>query len=165
MIFYSRESPDFELFEKQHHGTQKSNKNNTLPKCTFLALWLKNAKSRLPPEWVRPNCSIFFLKEFLCVWTRRNFYIEISGPVEYSTTAFLGSPHNWKTQKKSIFRIFLKCDLDGFRYRFRVQNNSKTPQGPISGHISSFRPISATLSKFEFLAKIDFLAIFRIFDF
>ena len=32
-------------------------------------------------------------------------------------------------------------------------------------HISSFRPISATLSKFEFLAKIDFLANFGIFDF
>ena len=117
MIFYSRESSDFELFEKQHHGTQKSNKsnkNNTLPKCTFLALWLKNAKSRLPPEWVRLKESIFFLKEFLCVWTRRNFYIGISGPVEYSTT---------------------------------------------------FRPISATLSKFEFWAKIDFLANFGIFDF
>ena len=70
-----------------------------------------------------------------------------------------------KNSKKSIFRIFLKCDLDGFRYRFLVQNNSKTPQGPISGHISSFRPISATLSKFEFLAKIDYLAIFGIFDF
>ena len=70
-----------------------------------------------------------------------------------------------KSSKKSIFRLFLKCDLDGFRYRFLVQNNSKTPQGHISGRISSFRPISATLSKFEFLAKIDFFAIFWIFDF
>ena len=32
-----------------------------------------------------------------------------------------------------------------------------------AGLISSFRPISATLSKFEFLAKIDFLAIFGDF--
>ena len=38
MIFYSRESPDLELFEKQHHGTQKrnkSNKNNILQNVRF----------------------------------------------------------------------------------------------------------------------------------
>ena len=67
--------------------------------------------------------------------------------------------------KKVDFSSFRKCGLDGFRYQFRVQNNSKTPQGPISGHISSFQPISATLSKFEFLAKMDFLAILGIFNF
>ena len=131
----------------------------------FLGWERQNTKIGLPPKWVRVIYGIFSLKEFWCVWTRRNFYIEISGPVEYSTSVFLESPHTWKAQKKSIFRLFLKCDLDGFRYRFLVQNNSKTPPGPISGHISSFRPISATLSKFEFLAKIDFLANFGIFDF
>jgi len=29
---YFSESPDFELFKKQHRGTQKRNKRNTLPK-------------------------------------------------------------------------------------------------------------------------------------
>ena len=51
------------------------------------------------------------------------------------------------------------------KYRIGVQNDSKTPQGHISGHILSFRPISATLSEFEFLTKIDFLENFEIFDF
>ena len=46
-----------------------------------------------------------------------------------------------------------------------MQNDFKTPQGHISGHILSFRSISVTLSKFEFLTKIDFLANFEIFDF
>ena len=41
IIYILRKSSDFKLFEKQHGVTQKSNKsnkNNTLPKCTFLAL-------------------------------------------------------------------------------------------------------------------------------
>ena len=67
--------------------------------------------------------------------------------------------------KNCIFWNFIKIDLNALKYQIGVQNDSKTPQGPISGHISSFRPISATLSKFEFLAKIDFLANFGIFDF
>ena len=50
-------------------------------------------------------------------------------------------------------------------YRIGAQSSSKTPQGPISGHISSFRPISATLSKFKFFAKIDFLANLAISNF
>ena len=108
---------------------------------------------------------ILILDEFWCVRTRRNFYIEISGPVEYSTGPHFGVPQVKIAKKSIFFWNFLKFDLNAFRYRFRVQNNSKTPQEPISGHISSFRPISATLSKFEFLAKIDFLMIFGIFDF
>ena len=67
--------------------------------------------------------------------------------------------------KNCIFWNFIKIDLNTLKYQIGVQNDSKTPQGPISGQISSFRPISATLSKFEFLAKIDFLANFGIFDF
>ena len=44
-----------------------------------------------------------------------------------------------------------------------MQNGSKTSQGPISGHISSFRAISANLWKIEFLAKMAILVIFTIF--
>ena len=85
-------------------------------------------------------------------------------PVEYSTGRKTAINHNSKYQKLHFWN-FIKIDLNALRYRTGVQNDSKTPQGPISGHISSSRPISATLSKFEFLAKIDFLANFGIFDF
>ena len=44
-----------------------------------------------------------------------------------------------------------------------MQNGSKTSQGPISGHISSFRAISANLWKIEFLAKMAILVIFTDF--
>ena len=110
----------------------------------------------------RVNFCHFFLEEFWCIRTRRNFYIEILGPVEYSTGPHFGVPQ-MKIAKKSIFWNFLKFDLNAFRYRFRVQNNSKTPQEPISGHISSFRPISADISKIEFSTKIAIFAIFTYF--
>ena len=74
-----------------------------------------------------------------------------------------GSPTTEKRQKNRFFQNFLKIDLNEFRYRFRVQNNSKTPQDPISGHISSFWPISAAVSKIEILAKIAIFAIFTYF--
>ena len=38
-----------------------------------------------------------------------------------------------------------------FRYRILVRNGSTVPQIPISGHIMTFRTLSATLKKFEFL--------------
>ena len=116
----------------------------------------------LRKEWMRVNAVIFFLEEFRCVWTRGNFYIEILGPVEYSTPQFFGAPTNEKIRKNSIFQFCLKCDLNGFRYRFRVQNGSKTPKGHISGHISYFRTLPANLWKFEILAKIVILANFDV---
>ena len=54
------------------------------------------------------------------------------------------------------FQIFVFFDLIDFRYRFRVQNTSTGPPGIISGHISSFRPLSADLSIFDVLVKISF---------
>ena len=74
----------------------------------------------------------------------------------------LRGPTNEKVEKL-IFQNDLKFDLKEFRYRFRVQNGSKTPQGPISGHISIFRTLPATLKKFEFLVKIAILAILADF--
>ena len=47
----------------------------------------------------------FFLKKFWCVWTRTNFYIEISRPVEYSTSPIWGGPTNENTQKIDFFKI------------------------------------------------------------
>ena len=102
----------------------------------------------------------FFRKEFWCVWTRRNFYGTFSGPVEYSTTHFWWNPQVKNFKKKRFFQNCLKFDLNEFRYRIRVQNGSKTPQGLISGHISLSRTLPAILWKFEFLAKIVILAIF-----
>ena len=98
---------------------------------------------------------------------------DVFGTLEISTSKFrdpynilrihiLGS-HKWKSPKNRFFWNFLKFDLNAFRYRFRVQNNSKTPQEPISGHISSFRPISADISKIEFSTKIAIFAIFTYF--
>ena len=70
-----------------------------------------------------------------------------------------------KIPKNRFFCFFLKCDLDEPRYRFLVQNDSKTPQGPISGHVSHFRTLPAILWKFEILAKIVILTIFDIWHF
>ena len=75
-----------------------------------------------------------------------------------------GGSHKWKSSKNRFFQNGLKFDLDDLEYRFLVQNTSKTLQESISGHIISFRPISATLSKIEFSWKIEILAIFWIFD-
>ena len=66
-----------------------------------------------------------------------------------------------KIAKIMIFWNILKIDLKGFWYRFRVQNNSKTPQVCISDHISCIRPLPAELSKIDFLAKIVILAILK----
>ena len=74
-----------------------------------------------------------------------------------------GGCHKWKFSKNPFFQNCLKFDLDGLRYRFLVQNTSKTPQESISGHILLSRPVSATLFKFEFLSKIENFAIFRFF--
>ena len=109
-------------------------------------------------------CRHFFLEKFF-----------VPGHISKNICPIFGRPINFghiphvvgreNAKKNRFFWISLICYLDTFRYWFQVQNTSKTSQGPISGHISSFRPISATLSKFEFLAKIDFLANFGIFDF
>ena len=128
----------------------------------FLCTWWQTTKLRLCKDWLEVNCNFFILKEFWYVRARRNFYIEFSRPVKYSTGPRLVVPQV-KIAKKSIFQSFSKFDLNEFRYRFRVQNNSKTPQEPISGHISSFRPISADISKIEFLTQIAIFAIFTYF--
>ena len=85
------------------------------------------------------------------------------GPVEYSAGPFLVVPQLKNAQKNRFFQNFLKIDLNEFRYRFRVQNDSKTPHEPISGHISSVRPISAAVSKIEILAEMVIFAIFGYF--
>ena len=89
-----------------------------------------------------------FSKKFRNFETRRIFY----GSTFWWT-------HKWKIQKNRFFQIHLKFDPNEFRYRFRVQNGSKTSQGLISGHISGTRTIPATWKKFEFLAQIVILEI------
>ena len=66
-----------------------------------------------------------------------------------------------KIAKIMIFWNILKIDLKRFWYRFRVQNNSRTPQVCISDHISCTQPLQAELSKIDFLAKIVILAILK----
>ena len=110
MIFYSRESWNF-IFLDRRNFCQKFLEHSRIfykfRKICFLGWGRQNRNFGLQPEWVRVIDYIFCLKEFWCVWTRRNFYIEISGPVEYSTTVFLESPHDWKA-KKIDFSTFLK---------------------------------------------------------
>ena len=72
----------------------------------------------------------------------------------------IGKSHKWKSQKNRFFENVLKFDLNALGYRFLVQNTFKTPKESISGHISSFQSISATLSRNEFLSKITFFGIF-----
>ena len=65
MIFYSRESPDSELFEKQHHSTQKSNKNNknnTLAKYAILGIWHIPTYFAVGQGQPRPILRHFFWK-------------------------------------------------------------------------------------------------------
>ena len=74
--------------------------------------------------------------------------------------ADIGKSHKWKSPKNRFFQNGLKFDLNALGYRFSVQNTSKTLQGSISGHISSFQSTSATISKIEFLSKITIFMIF-----
>ena len=69
-----------------------------------------------------------------------------------------------KIPKNAIFQNYLKFELKGLGYRFRVQNVSKTSHVSISGHISCVRSIPADLSKIEFLPKITILTILRHFQ-
>ena len=65
MIFYSRESPDFGLLEKQHHGIQKSNKNNknnTLSKYAIFGIWHIPTYFAVGQGQPRPNLPHFFWK-------------------------------------------------------------------------------------------------------
>ena len=50
-----------------------------------------------------------------------------------------------------------------FRYHILVRNGSTVPQIPISGHIMTFRTLSATLKKFEFLQYLTKISILSIF--
>ena len=64
--------------------------------------------------------------------------------------------------KIDFFSIFVKCFIDAIKYRIRVQNDFGTPQGSISGHISSFRPLSANIYKINFSEFLDFLRFFYL---
>jgi len=99
---------------------------------------------------IYPNNFLFSYRNFE---TRRIFY-----------RPDLGRSLKWKYRKIRFFQNHLKYVLDALEWRFLVQNTSKTLQKAISGHISSFRSISASLSKIEFLSKIDFFVKIRIFD-
>ena len=65
-----------------------------------------------------------------------------------------------KITKIMIFWNILKIHLKGFWYRFRVQNNFKTPQVSISGHITSFWVFWTILWKIEFSLQMTILMIF-----
>ena len=82
-------------------------------------------------------------------WTRRIFY-----------EAQNGQNPQMKIEKNVIFSNVIKIYLKWFRYRFWVQNASKTPQEPISGHTSTFRPLPANISKIEIWEKTRDFAIF-----
>ena len=67
-MYILRKSSDFELFEKQHHGTPKSNKNNknnTLPKYAFFEKLQVGIFSFVGRQLFRPIEGHYFLKR---VW-------------------------------------------------------------------------------------------------
>ena len=64
-MYILRKSSDFELFEKQHHGTPKSNKNNTLSKYAFFEKLQVGIFSFVGRQLFRPIEGHYFLKR---VW-------------------------------------------------------------------------------------------------
>ena len=151
---YFSESPDFELFKKQHRGTQKRNKNNkrnTLPKYAILSPRTQNTNFRIPPEWVRVIWDIFIRKEFRGVRRGWQHYSADFRPIGRNFDPDIVVTHKSKIQKMRFFSIFSKFVLDDSRYQIRLPNHSRTPKMSFSGHISISRTISATLRKINFL--------------
>ena len=80
---------------------------------------------------------------------RRNFY----APRIMKDSDFQGS-------KNSNFQNGLKYDLNKFRCWFWGQNGSKTSEGSIFNHITSFGTSWVTFSKIRFLGKIAIFCYF-----
>ena len=128
--------------------------------CHF-RVFSKNHKILVMIETKVDRCRHFFLERAM---RYMNGFRPIFG--RFRTRRIFYRPQNCqnpqlKITKIMIFWNILKIHLKGFWYRFRVQNNSKTPQASISGHISCTRPPPAELSKIDFLVKIVILAILR----
>ena len=88
-------------------------------------------------KWDRDIDGFFFWKSLWCFKPISKIISKFRHPQKFLRVHFWGS-HKWKISKNPKIWIFLKLHLNAFRYRFRVQNGSKTPQGPISGHIMKF---------------------------
>ena len=86
----------------------------------------------------------------------------LSGEMQNRPKCCRGHPQ--KIEKIDFFSIFQKLDINWFICWIFISKRFLKSPDLISGHRSSFRPISATLQEFEFLAKIDFFAILEIFN-
>mgnify|MGYP006900142944 CR=1 FL=1 len=132
----------------------------------FFALFWVYSKGDIDMGWQK---AVLLLLPKIATDVAKNFR-SCKWRSQLSVDIFMASGNLLVAQKDQFLQKYPQKKviqgLHGYRmprYRFRVQNNSKTPQEPISGHISSFWPISAAVSKIEFLAKIAILAIFTYF--
>ena len=102
---------------------------------------------------------IFFWKSLGVSQAGRNIIWPISGRI-MEISADDAFHILFRGQKWRFFSIFAKCFLIMFRYQILVQNGFRTSGGPISGHISHFRPLLDNIGKIE---KNDFFDIFAKF--
>ena len=134
---------------------QKATKTTNATLYQNMRFWALGAKTRF--LGVRRNedeqMLTFFWKKFRCFPGVRPYYSADFRPIGRNFDPDIVVTHKSKIQKIRFFSIFPKFDLDDSRYRIRVPNHSRTPQMSISGHISIFRTISATLKKIVFWAK------------
>ena len=102
-----------------------------------LIFWLFFTFFTFFSKWDRDIGGFFFWKSLWCFKPISKIISKFRHPQKFLRVHFWGS-HKWKISKNPKFWIFLKLHLNAFRYRFRVQNGSKTPHGPISGYIMKF---------------------------
>ena len=112
----------------------------------FWHLWVKIQKT----SYLRNDCELFATffsgKRHGVSKPAGNIFRPISAGFGHFEVNFWPYPQI-KISKNRFFSIFVKCFIYAIRYRIRVQNNFKTPQGSISGHISCFRPLSVNIQK------------------
>ena len=126
-------------------------------KSWFLCHFLSSFGENLPPPVLKRTFYTHMPR--MLKHSRPMFGRFVTGRIFYRLE--YGKNPQMKKSKNANFQNHLKIDPEGFRYRFRVQNASRTPQVSISGHISCTRTLPADESKDEFLTKI---AIFMNFN-
>ena len=102
---------------------------------------------------MRVICDIFFQKEFRGVRRDRQHYSADFRPIGRNFDPDMMVTHKSKIQKMRFFSIFSKFVLDDSRYQIRLPNHSRIPKMSLSGYISIFRTISATLRKIDFFIE------------
>ena len=128
---------------------QNATKATNATLCQNTLFWENRVGSHIPMAFRKyPDlfCPIFFGKSHGVYEQVPDDIRPVLNPQNILRVPKWPKPTN-ENRKNAIFSNVIKIDLKGFRYRFWVQNASKTPQKPISGHTSTFRPLPANVSK------------------